>query len=214
MKATTRIKTTNAISLRFLALCGIVGPFIYASVVGVLGALYPGYSHMSQTMSELGAANAPHALVMNIAGLGLLGLMIIAFAAGLHQGIKDGRSASIGTLLIAVSGASLVMTAAFPCDPRGAEASITGLVHGAFATTGAVCLVIGLLVISPMMARDNLWRGYATFSIAAAILASVLASLYGFDVFEGWKGAMQRISMGVALVWIVVMAFRLLRLPH
>lgn len=114
MKATTRIKTTNAISLRSLALCGAVGPFIYASVVGVLGALYPGYSHMDQTMSELGAANAPHALVMNMAGLGLLGLMIMAFAAGLPQGVRDGRSAGIGTLLIAVSGAPLVMTAISP----------------------------------------------------------------------------------------------------
>lgn len=213
MKVATVSRTGNAISLRLLALSGVVGPLIYASVVAVLGRLYLGYSHLSQTMSELGATNAPHALIMNLAGLGLLGVMTMAFAAGLRQGIGHGGSATFGTVLIAASGASLVMTAVFPCD-TGGQITTAGQVHGAFAIMGAVCMVIGMLIISLALPRDSRWQRYAVFSVLIALLASLLGGLHGFDVIEGWKGALQRLSMGVGLLWMVVMSFKLLRLPQ
>jgi hypothetical protein len=53
--------------LRILALCGAVAPIIYTVGALAAGAGYPGYSHMKQFVSELGATGAPMALVMNAA---------------------------------------------------------------------------------------------------------------------------------------------------
>lgn len=44
---------------RLLAICGIIGPVSYAIVLITLGSLELGYSHVTQTMSTLGAAGAP-----------------------------------------------------------------------------------------------------------------------------------------------------------
>jgi len=104
------------------------------------------------------------------------------------------------------------MSGICPCDPNGADTSGTGLAHAVFAATTATFAVASLLVISPAMEKDSRWRGYAVFTLAVALLASVLAALYGLDVFEGWKGALQRISMTVGLVWIEVMSLKLIRL--
>ena len=81
--------------LRILALCGIVGPIIYAIVLTVLGLLWPGYNPISQYMSELGAVDAPHPIVMNVLGFQLLGIFMIDFGFGLYRGIiRDGAQKS------------------------------------------------------------------------------------------------------------------------
>lgn len=72
---------------RNLALCGIAGPIIYAAVVIVLGCIQDGYSPARDSMSKLGAVDAPYNLVMNTLGLPLLGLSVVALAAGLHRGM-------------------------------------------------------------------------------------------------------------------------------
>ncbi|MFX1520836.1 MAG: DUF998 domain-containing protein [Promethearchaeota archaeon] len=54
-------KTHSDRTQKLLALCGIIGPIFYISVVIILGFLWPGYNHVSQLQSELGATGAPNA---------------------------------------------------------------------------------------------------------------------------------------------------------
>jgi len=100
---------------KLLAFCGIIGHVTYAIVLFTLGFIQPDYNCFTQLMSELGAVNAPYSLIMNTVGFPLLGILILAFALGLQRCIKG--SFKIGPVLIALSGASLVMTGIFPCDP-------------------------------------------------------------------------------------------------
>ena len=51
------IKATQPLNTqKILAIGGIIGPIIYAIVLTIVGLLRPGYSHISQVMSELGKA--------------------------------------------------------------------------------------------------------------------------------------------------------------
>jgi hypothetical membrane protein len=50
--------------------------------------------------SELGEAVTPNAIIMNTAGLLLLGILLIAFALGLHRGINKGKGSKTGPALI------------------------------------------------------------------------------------------------------------------
>jgi hypothetical protein len=45
---------------RILMLCGILAPIVYAVAVVLGGIVRPGYSHISQFISELIAAGAPN----------------------------------------------------------------------------------------------------------------------------------------------------------
>ena len=197
---------------RLLAICGITGPILYTIVVIVLGLLRPGYDHVTQSMSELGEVGSSNAIIMNTAGFALLGVLMIAFTFGLHRGISGGKGSKIGPALIALSGTALVITGIFPCDPGCVDVSMVGITHSVFAIISAFAMILAPLALSPRLKRDRLWQGYLAYSLATVIVAGLISAVYGFTVFEQWTGALQRFSMGVLLLWIEVMAIRLLRL--
>ncbi len=199
-------------TFRFLAILSVVGPLWYTIIVFVLGLLQPDYNHITQSMSELGATNAPHAFFMNTLGLPVLGLSMIAFAYGLHQGISDARGSKIGPTLISVSGTALVMTGIFRCDPGCIDTSIIGVTHSIFATIAALSMILAPLTLSPRLKRDTRWKSYLDYTLATAFLSAAISLTYGLNLFESWKGTLQRISMAVPLIWIEFMAVKLLRL--
>ena len=197
---------------RLLAICGIVGPILYAVVLITLGSLEPHYSHLSQSMSELGAVDARYNLIMNTAGFPLLGLLLIAFAIGLDRSIDKGRLSKIGPALVVVSGIALIMTGIFRCDPGCEDVTIIGKTHSAFAIIAALAMTLALLAIAPRLWGDDRWRSYVAYTMWTAVITLLVSAVYGFDVFESWEGALQRIAMALPLIWVEVMSIRLLRL--
>ena len=195
---------------KFLAFCGITGPIIYAAVVFTLGFIQTDYNSIAQSMSELGATNAPYALIMNSMGFALLGIVMMAFAVGLHRGIKG--QPKIGPILIGLSGFSLILTGIFHTDPGWVDVTLSGLVHSIFATIAAFSLTFAPLFLLQRLKNDGRWQGYVTYSVVSPIVALLISAMYGFMVLEPWAGLLQRISMGVMLLWVEVMAIRLLRI--
>lgn len=76
---------------RVLVLGGLAGPIVVATVVINCAAIRPGYSHVSQFLSELGEAGGPNAVLMNYAGFMVPGVLI--FLSGLGLGRRLPRSA-------------------------------------------------------------------------------------------------------------------------
>lgn len=207
-KSCTRLDTTQ----RLLAICGIIGPISYTIVVIILGFLRPGYNHITHNLSELGEVGGQNAIVMNAAGIALPGILMIAFAFGLHRGIGEGKGSKIGPALLALSGAAWVMTGIFPRDPAYVTVSMVGVTHSVFTIISAFAMILVPLALSPRLKSDSLWQGYQYYSLTSAIVAGVISVVYGFRAFEQWTGALQRVLMGVLLLWVEVMAIRLLRL--
>jgi hypothetical membrane protein len=196
--------------LKSLAICGILGPILYAVVIAVIGLLHPEYNHVSQSMSELGAANAPYAVIINTLGFPLLGLFMIAFAIGIDCGIKRNRAYIVGPALIVLSGLSLVMTGIFQCDPGCIDVTWVGTSHSVFATIAAISFSIAPIFIAVRQWADSRWRRYTAFSWAIAMTTLALSMLYSLDTFESYVGLLQRMSMGLPLVWMVITSIKLL----
>ena len=51
----------SRLSVRLLAICGLLAPFVYSAAALAAGAGNPGYSQSTQFVSELGATGAPTA---------------------------------------------------------------------------------------------------------------------------------------------------------
>jgi len=58
-----------AVHDRLLIFCGIAAPVVLLLAVIIAGSLHPGYSHISQAISEFGAQGAPHRAILSYAGL-------------------------------------------------------------------------------------------------------------------------------------------------
>ena len=200
---------------RLLAICGILGPISFTIVLTSLGFFQPRYNHVTQYMSELGAVNAPYAIIMNTAGFSLLGFCIIAFAFGMNSSMNDVRNSIIGKfgpMLIAVSGLAFVMIGVFPCDPGCVTVSTVGVIHGNVAFVARFALTIAPLFIFQRLMKDSRWHNYHIYSIVIVVVSLVFAAVYNFNVFENLTGAFQRITFGVPLLWVELMSMKLLRL--
>jgi len=148
---------------------------------------------------------------MNIAGLDLLGMLMIVFSFGLRRGLPEGINSKFGSILVAAAGASLVGTAFFPCDPGCVNQSLSGKMHDVFASIPAVAIILALLLISNSMKRDIRWQKYWVYTLATSILTILCSFLLIFSVLEGCGGLVQRFGMGIPLLWMMASAIHLLR---
>ena len=78
-----------------LSLCGMLAPAFFLVMVVVAGMRDPGYSHLTQAISELGAVNAPDPATQD-ANFFVTSLLITAFTLALHRGIGRGQGSALG----------------------------------------------------------------------------------------------------------------------
>ena len=119
---------------------GLVAPIIYFLNILWAAAVYPGYRHPSQFISELGTRISPGARYFN-RWLSVTGTMLVVFAFGVYVSLGSQREA-LGILLgLVLFGLTVVIMAVFPCDsgcPRTPQ-SRAGMVHGFFWCLGRAC---------------------------------------------------------------------------
>ncbi len=192
-------------------MAGIVGPAIYAVVLVSLGLLEPGYDPISQSMSELGAVDAPYAIVMNTLGFPLLGVFFMIFAVGVNRGISGGEGTRIGPFLMIISGVFLILTGVFPCDSGCVDVTVIGGLHSLFATLAALTMIPVPLAIVPRVYGDASWRSYVWFCWFTTIVTSIVSVFYMFESLEAFTGLLQRLAVAFPLVWAEVTAFKILR---
>jgi hypothetical membrane protein len=196
----------NTTLLRATAACGILGPVLFALVVLVLGFLTPGYSPSAQMMSELGEAGAPYALVMNLGGFLLLGILLICFSFGLHAALRPSVASLTGALLVILAGLAYIGLAAFSCDRGCIPVTVAGSFHLFIGENAVFVGVLAAFVLAIAMRPDARWKGYWQYSVATGILVVLLLPL--FSLFTGITGAIQRFVVGVILLWMFVIARR------
>ncbi|MFW9792782.1 MAG: DUF998 domain-containing protein [Candidatus Thorarchaeota archaeon] len=190
---------------------GFIGPVIYAIVLFTLGALEPGYDPISKSMSELGAVDAPYAIVMNTIGFPLLGVFFILFSMGVHQNISSDKSSIIGPLMIALSGVFLILTGIFQCDSGCIDVTVVGETHSLFATLAAIVMIPVPLTLVPRVYYNERWRRYIWFCWVVVILTSLVSMLYMFSDFETINGLLQRLAIAGPLIWIEVTAYKIVK---
>jgi hypothetical membrane protein len=201
--------------MRLLAWSGILAPLLRLGLILLLGALHPDYSQARDFISELGAPDAPFPAVMNLLGISLVGLLLVAFSVPLLRSQPPGPLGTAGSLLLAVSGVAFAAVGLLPCDrpgcsPDAPSAVMQGhLVAGltAMTTQTLAALAFGLRVFSGTGPR---W--YAATSLAlglAALLA--LGLLLATGLRPPAPGMAQKVMQFSADGWVLISAVALLR---
>ena len=208
--SSVRVRRDSAV--RLLALGGIAAPIIFAILVTVGGFIYQGYNHATQAISELGGVEARYPLIQN-ANFFMVGVLIMAFAFGLHRGMGHGNGPVVGFLLLGAFGVLTVAQTLLPCDSGCEFESPIGALHNMAGLSGFLTAIAGILVTSRRLRRDPNRRSYAGYSAVTAIAALVgLFAWIGISKAAGVQtlnGVLQRIVVGLLLLWVEVMALRL-----
>lgn len=201
-------------SLGVLAAAGIVGPILFTLGVALQDLVRGGYHPIAQQISELEAG--PDGWVQQI-NFATFGLLVIAFAVGLHRGVRTTPAGVVGPAIVLFSGMGLVVAALFPL-----RQDATGVIYdptGAHHVNGAIFFLsigVGLIVVSRRLAADATGRGVATYTLVSGIVLLVMDPISGVLAgpeapLQPWAGLLQRATLAVWMVCVVVLGHRLWR---
>ncbi len=204
---------------RVLGWCAVAGCGLFTVASFAAWSAQDVYSARREDISALAAIDAQHAWIM-IAGIVALGLGLLALGLGLRGVIHDGRSATIGPILLVLAGLSFVVAgfARNDCSSElqackelvdAGDVSWHHGVHDAVGVLAFVFLVIAPLVLARAFRTDSRWSNLRRYSLATGALALVLLVVFGVEPFDGWNGLVQRVLLAVLVLWVVVLGMRL-----
>ncbi len=161
---------------RWLALGGLIAPFVFVGAVIVTAAARPDYRHGEQMISLLGELGGPRAAVMNFAGFLLYGVLVLGLAAGLHEAIRNGPGDWLGPLLLAVYGLGYVAVAFAPCSPGCTGTSSTPSEQAHFLISRVIFLtaVAGPFVLFARLAKDPAWSSLRYVVLLLSVVGYLL----------------------------------------
>jgi hypothetical membrane protein len=210
---TRECRTVRTVDRTFLGLGLLIPLWLFAGVA--LTALgYPGYSHLDQAMSQLGAVGAPtrgySAWVNNVP----LGVLFVLFAVGVARRFAGSRLALCSAALILLHGLASFATGLFSCDQGCAPAqpSVSQQVHNLAGLTMFLSLTLASALWAFLGGRLLSSPGFGRFSGLCVILAVVTVGMMGKAFADGHGfGLYQRLNYAVSVIWIAGLAWMALR---
>jgi hypothetical membrane protein len=204
----------NALSKIGIA-SGLLAPVLWLSIIIVCGAMRPGFSHLTQYISELGERGGSTEFLMRYLGFLPTGLMHVAFAAFLYRAFGRSRMAVLAAALLATNGVARVGAGVFPCAPGcdGGRLDVGQRMHSLSAEVGFFALIGAAVLWGVVFRAHESLRGLSVYSICSGFLGLLFLALMARSAeSRAGTGLFERLSSGSLSLWIFVFAARTWRL--
>jgi len=197
---------------RVLLICGILSSLVYV-VYNIVGPMqWEHYNFASQSVSELASTGAPSRPLVIPIGI-VYQILATAFGVGVWMSADRNRRLQISAAMVVIYGLIGLSAPFFPMQPPGSGATFSGTMH----------LIMTLLTVLLMFAAIGfgataLGKRFRVYSIVTVVLLlefGALGATQAPRVDAGlptpWLGIVERINIGVFLLWVIVLAVALLR---
>jgi hypothetical protein len=201
---------------KVLLVCGIVASLLYVAMDRIAAMLYQGYSSFSQAPSELSAIGAPTADLWFWLGIPYT-FLTIAFGWGVWKSAGQNRPLRIVAGLILFSG---FLGFIWPFGPMH-QREVLAAGGGTFSDTLHLILsgvTVPLFLLTTGFGAAAFEKRFRVYSIATMVIGFVFGALTGMQAPKlqanlptPWMGLWERINIAVYMLWIVVLAIKLLR---
>jgi len=183
-----------------VAVAGVASPIVLATATIVIGSQRPGYSHLRNTLSELGMVGVPGAVWMNGAGIIPAGILVTASAFAVYRGFGAGPWSTAGGILLALGGVCLAASALSPWRGSAMDFSVlTNKLHFVFAMAGFASISASPLLFCLHARGSPALRGWFGPSLIAGLCIFIL----GFWPVQGnYRGVFQRASLTSFYCWL------------
>lgn len=198
--------------LMVFSLFGIIAPLFYIIPTLVGGLLRPGYSHLSNSVSDLLTPGAPNKIYLMIP-FTLYPIFLSIFGFGLFVVLRsnpvplNSLSGLIGFILIGASMGILgILTMTiFPQDTHGTLMTTPGLMHLILVGIQAVSAMGAILLIG-FWFKSNGSSGYFVYSITSFIVLLItgIISIIGATQGSQFIGLFERLNVGAIMQWLIV----------
>ena len=195
-------------NVKRFALCGMLAPIVFALALAVFSLMTPGYSNLTNAVSELGVIGAPYSLAWNAIGFFLVGALTTIYAWGLSLDLRPASGSTIVPLLIAISGLGFAGLGFFPAE-AGLQPSLRTTLHFVMVSVNFLPFILVAFIFPAKMKGNDYWKKWALFSVVMGGLAVV--SFFIPKILP--LGLSQRVGMGANFLWLFVTSLALFRKP-
>jgi hypothetical membrane protein len=221
MATSAKALREQSLALKLLLACGAIGPLLFIIVFLIEGVTRPDYNPLRDPVSSLSIGDLGWIQAANFL---MVGLLLFAFAIGLWRALKAPRGIVWESLLIGLAGIGLFGAGIFTTDPIYGYPPSTPLVLAQYSTHGhlhdlfSVLFFLGLPIACFVFCRrfatsgEPGWAIYSVLTSLAMLVTFVLAGM-GFSQnpsLVNVAGVFQRLSIAIGLIWIALLAFRLM----
>lgn len=203
---------------RLLLLCGILSSLLYVAMNVFVAMQWTEYSSASQTVSELSAVGAPTRPLWVLLAL-VYTLLVTAFGWGVIDSAGHHRSLRVAGELLVASGLTGLVWPLAPMHQRAVlvtgGGNLSDTMH--IALSIVTVLLMQLAIGFAAAALDSRFRRYsiATMALLAGLGVLVFrdAPRMSANLPTPMIGVWERLDIGLFLLWVVVLAMRLMRAP-
>ncbi|HSM23472.1 MAG TPA: DUF998 domain-containing protein [Anaerolineaceae bacterium] len=196
---------------KLFALSGMLASIVYVGTVVLGGILRPGYSHVTESVSELVAAGAANKPLLSSLFI-IYNLLCSIFAIGLFQQVKNSTNRKVsGTLgaisLLIVGFIGLLLELFFPQDPGGPAVTLAGTMHIILAGVAALGTMIAIVGTGLWLRNVRAMKYYTVYSLvifAIIFISGGSTPILGLDY--PFFGILERITIGSFIIWLFVTA--------
>ncbi len=183
-----------------------IGPLLFVTAILLFGSLNPGYSHISQFISELGAKGASHGELMNYLGIIPFGLSILLFSIGSIIALKKNILNKISFIVLSITGILFIMAGIFSCDEgcNFEDMSQEAIVHNLSAFMAFVLFLISAILfgINSFTKKRNKSYLFSLISGLVGIFLFYVISTTG--IYSEFRGLYQRLFITNFLIWLII----------
>jgi len=199
-----------------LLICGIMASALYIVINIIVPSQWPAYNSITQTVSELSAVAAPTRTLWIILSTPYT-LLMIAFSWGVWNAAKGNRFLRItGGLLIGYSLLGILWPFA-PMHLRKTLAvgggTISDTIHIVLGVVTEIIYLLALALAAGALGRQ--FRIYSIITFIALLTFGILTFLEAPHIATNQPtpliGLWERINIGIFLLWVILLAIRLLR---
>lgn len=208
------VKRTDSTS-KGIALGAIVACLMFWITLVLAGSLTPGYSHIQNMISELGAVGAPYPWLNAYLGMLPFALALIALGVIIVRGFRPGLTAWLSGIFTVLSGLGFLLAALTHCDLGCKESELLSAnLHFLGAGIGFNAMRFSPLVLGLRAFGSADRRGLYFFALSTTV-AYWIALFFLSGMVESLRligpGFWQRVAVGVISVWVIGLAYAQLR---
>ena len=195
---------------------GILAVVVYTGTVILGGILRPGYSHVSNFISDLIATGSPNKSILDPLFL-VFNLLTGVFAVGLWvfvraQNAGAGALGTIGAVVLMLEALAGFATVFYPEDAPGSAMTSIGKTHIALAGLSSLTTMINMLLIGLWLRGIPGMAGFSVYSIISVIVVFITGGLTAVSGAKNSpvRGLLERLTIGSFLQWMLVIGVKLL----
>ena len=180
--------------MRVLGPAGLVAAVLHVGTVLAVGSQDSRFWSARHAISDMGMPGKPHQTAMNIGGLTFPGLLFVAFAWGTFEWL--GREPRLGSILLALGGASFAAAGLFPFPAR---------LHFPAVFVATVGFTVAVWLMGPAIGRrlEIPWIPAVSRLVGLLILGNIFLTT-GLIPAPGYY---QKITLAVGMTWLATTAY-------